>query len=105
MNEYTVNNKLPINLRATGVEKVLQNIRNILATTRGEVPLKRDFGLDSNLIDRPINLIKAPLINDIIEQINKWEKRAKVKKIKFDNDIDGKLIIFVKVEVSNERNI
>ena len=39
---------------ANKYEEILQNVRTILATPVGSVPLDRDFGVDMRFIDRPL---------------------------------------------------
>ena len=41
--------------------EVIQNVKTILTTMQGTVPLDRDFGIDSEVVDKPINVIR-PLI-------------------------------------------
>ena len=42
-------------------EEIHQNLRTILTTARGSVPLDRNFGIDMSVIDLPIPLYKAKL--------------------------------------------
>ena len=80
------------------VEEVLQNVRTILSTAKGTVPLDRQFGLDGAIIDLPVTLAKAKLTNEIFQALNRYEPRVKVEKISFSGDISGQLT--PKVEVS-----
>ena len=79
---YLVRNDGDINLKAVGLERVLQNVSNILRTIKGEIPLGREIGLE-NFIDQPINQVRGKLIKDVIEKIEKYEPRVKVKKVEF----------------------
>jgi len=66
----------------TEIEEIMQNIKTILSTYKGTVPLMRDFGIDPNLIDQlQTESFKQKLKNEIITQIEKYEKRVKVKSI------------------------
>ena len=94
---YLVRNDGDINLKAVGLVRVLQNVSNILRTIKGEIPLGREIGLE-NFIDQPINQVRGKLIKDVIEKIEKYEPRVKVKKVELGNETD-KLKIQVKVEV------
>ncbi len=40
-----------VNFHATGLESIFQNVRTILATIAGTVPLDRHFGLSQNMVD------------------------------------------------------
>lgn len=64
------------------IEEINQNIITILSTTKGTVPLMRDFGIDPNLIDQPQNQAFLQILkSEIITQIQKYEKRAKIEEI------------------------
>lgn len=80
--------------------EVLQNIRTILTTIKGTVPLDRDFGIDAALIDRPINIIKPLLVKEVKEAIEKYEPRAKFHSIVWKGDgSQGKIVPIVKVVI------
>lgn len=68
------------------VASVVQNVAVILNTWKGEVPLFRDFGIDPELLHRPINVAKALLRADIIDTIGKYEPRATVMNVTFEAD-------------------
>ena len=65
-----------------GVNDIIQSWNIILSTIPGSIPLRPQFG--SNLykyIDQPVNAAFASMANTIIRDLEKWEKRAKVKKV------------------------
>jgi phage baseplate assembly protein W len=68
------------------VEEVLQNIRTILSTRKGSVPLDRDFGVSWAHIDKPFQVAKTLQIAEIHEAIEKYEPRAKVLDVIFNQD-------------------
>lgn len=76
--------------------EVIQNVQTILATQKGTVPLDRNFGLDWSFVDKPLPVAQASMSSQAVEQINKYEPRAKVISIGFDENalaaLDGKLI-------------
>lgn len=81
--------------------EVLQNVKTILTTAKGSVPLDRDFGINTYLIDRPISVIKPLLIKEVKEAIDKYEPRAKFKSIVWDGEVsEGKLRPIVKVVIN-----
>jgi phage baseplate assembly protein W len=87
---------------ATGVEEVIQNVRTILSTRKGTVPLDRDFGIASEFLDNPLPQARAEISTDVFEQIRRYEPRAQLKEIAFDIDpINGRITPKVKVEVVN----
>lgn len=69
--------------------EVAQNVRMIITTPRGSVPLFRDFGIDYTLIDSPTGLAKAKLTRDIIRQVKMYEPRAIITKLVFRSDEAG----------------
>ena len=85
---------------ATEVEEIIQNVRTILTTRRGSVPLDRAFGIDTALIDLPVTAIKGRLTTEIIEAVERFEPRVEVKEVKFTGDAaDGAVYPVVKVVI------
>jgi phage baseplate assembly protein W len=102
--EFWVDNApQPLKLGLTGVEEIAQNIRLILSTPKGSVPLDRNFGINWDLIDKPypatIQLLKA----EIVKAIENYEPMVKVKEVKLGKaSADGQLNVRVLVEILNE---
>ena len=90
----------------TEVEEILQNVRTILSTLQGTVPLYRDFGVSWEHIDKPLSLAKTMNKEAIIEAIEEYEPRAKLVSVEYDdNEIDmmnGLLACRVIVSIGNE---
>ena len=85
----------------TGIAEVMQNVRLILTTRRGTVPLDRNFGVSFEFLDSPINLTQAKAEQEIFMQIKKYEPRATLKQIEWAADaLTGQLSPKVKVEVN-----
>lgn len=73
-----------------GLADIQQCIQTILTTQRGSVVLMRTFGVDlMAFIGQPINVVKAELTRDIIEQIELFEPRATVERIAATTQGDG----------------
>ena len=83
--------------------EVIQNVRTICATTKYSVPLDRRFGLNAVMLDAPTPKAMAALQSEIIMAIKKYEPRARVTRVSFEGDIDGKLIPKVRVRIDEER--
>lgn len=84
----------------TGVPRVMQNVRTLLTTRRGTVPLDRDFGISQEFLDSPINTTQAKAEQEIFLQMKKYVPEAILKQIKWGADvISGKIWPTVKVEV------
>lgn len=90
-------------LPGTVVEEVLQNLYTLLSTVKGSVPLYRDFGINGDIIDRPIPIAKSLYINEIYEAVNKYESRIEVVKVKFDESAEqeGKIIPILEVKIND----
>ncbi len=86
----------------TVTESVMQNVRCIVSTIKGEVPMDRDFGLAGRFIDKPITAARAILITELLEALSAYEPRAKLVSADFEIDpnIPGKLIPIVEVEIN-----
>lgn len=84
--------------------QVIQNVSTILNTWKGSVPLHRDFGIDADLLHRPINMVEDLIIADIIEVIEKYEPRAEVMSVKLEADAlkSDKIKITVEIEIDTE---
>lgn len=90
----------PINFApATLAEEVLQNVRMIISTVKYSVPMDREFGIDGAVVDRPINIAKAHLSNEIFRAVRRYEPRAVIASIDFDGDENGKLTPRIKVRI------
>jgi phage baseplate assembly protein W len=86
----------------SGISEVMQNVRTILATRRGTVPLDRDFGISFEFLDSPINTTRAKAEQEIFLQLKKYEPRAILKQIIWEIDvISGHISPSVKVEIRN----
>lgn len=86
------------------VSDVLQNIAVILATPKGSVPLDREFGLSTTMLDKPTPIAQKALIAEVREAIERWEPRARFVSMRFEGRIDqpGTLWPTVEVEIVGE---
>ena len=91
-----------IDFGASGAAEILQNVRTILTTPLGSVPLDRVFGIDFSMLDGPINeATRARLAAAIVNGINKHEPRCSVTKVTFQEDqLNGRLIPKVRVKIN-----
>ena len=91
----------PINLApATLAEEVLQNVRMIISTVKYSVPMDREFGIDGAVVDRPINIAKAHITNEIFRAVRRYEPRAVIESIDFDGDECGQLTPTITVRIN-----
>lgn len=91
----------PINFApATLAEEVLQNVRMIISTVKYSVPMDREFGIDGAVVDRPVNVAKAHLTNEIFRAVRRYEPRAEITDIDFDGAGSGQLTPRIKIRVN-----
>lgn len=102
MNYQVSADKRALRLNETDtVASVLQNIRIILSTFRGTVPLDRDLGISAEAVDRPVGAVRALLTAQLRETIEKYEPRATVRAVTF-LQAEGRLLPTVEVEIHGE---
>lgn len=89
---------------ASVVAEVLQNVRTILSTRKGSVPLDRDFGISWEYLDRPIDVAQMLMRSEIIDAVSKYEPRATVESVVFEGSAEDALdgILRPKVTISIE---
>jgi len=89
---------------AAAAEEIAQNVRMILTTPKGSVPLDRDFGLDFDVVDRPTPRARALMGVEIVRQVGRYEPRARVVSVDWreaaEEAMDGRLIPVVRIEVA-----
>lgn len=106
--EITINADKPdiIIHPATLEAEITQNIRMILTTVKGTLPLDRNFGLSPRIIDTPIERARALVVKEIHEQVNRYEPRARIVQAGFAGDnatsSDGQLLPWVMVRIADE---
>jgi phage baseplate assembly protein W len=65
--------------------EVIQNVRTILATRRGSVPLDRALGISWDHLDAPMPIAKMHTMSDVIDALRVSEPRAVIQAV----DIGG----------------
>ena len=82
-------------------DEVIQNVKFILGTVYGTVPLARGIGVDSGAVDAPASKARALLMTSTLRAIQRYEARARVVEMYVDDNdaIDGKISPRVRVEI------
>lgn len=105
---YTVNMQLqpPVTFAPANIaEEVGQNIRTLLATPMGSVPFARALGLDPDVMDEPLPILRARMAGVITSLLAEYEPRAVVTRVDFvQNDDSGRLIPIVYYDLAEEVN-
>lgn len=88
----------------TLVEEVLQNVAMIISTPQYSVPLDRGFGLSTRFVDMPMPTAQALIVSEVFDAIEKYEPRAEVLEVSFEQDekTPGKLIPRVEVKINGD---
>lgn len=99
-----MNQTVGIQVGATGLSQLEQEIRTVLSTRKGSVPLDRKFGLSWDYIDLPITEALPYIVAEIGQQLEKFVPRIRVRDISFSSDkpVDGQLKPIVTVEIRQE---
>lgn len=98
--QYQFNIKEGINLAPRNeAEEIMQNVSLIVTTIKGTVPLDREFGISADIVDAPMTR-QSQLIGEIAAAIEKFEPRARLRKIEFTASADGKLEPHLTIEVN-----
>ena len=95
-----------VEVGATGIRQLAQEIRTLLSTARGSVPLDRDFGINWDLVDMPIPEARQMYIAEVAAQIHKYIPRVRFKGIRFPDPgtetIEGHVGVALTVEIKEE---
>lgn len=93
-------NDASIDWKATGVERIIQNVKNLVRTRQFEVPFMRNLGVNPDIIDANKEMIKTDIAKHIQEMINTYENRVTVGDVRIEScDENGEYIIAVELEV------
>lgn len=85
---------------ASAYIEILQNVRTILTTVKGSVPLDRGFGIDESFTDEPMHSAQALIVDEIINALEEYEPRVTVEGITFEGDQEGTLRPKVQVSIN-----
>lgn|SRR5690625_1900339 len=100
--DISANDAQEIDFAPQSIEReVVQNVRTILSTQAGTVPIDRDFGISWGPVDQPMNRVSAAMNAEVIRKIRKYEPRARVLRV-YVTDADpanGTVVPRVKIEV------
>lgn len=83
---------MSINWSPTPVEEVAQNVRTLLVTAPGSVPLSRELGTPQDMVDTPESVVAAQLKNAVVQAVKRYEPRVRVDAVRITSDVDGKLV-------------
>lgn len=89
-------------LNPLSIEGIVQRGSLLLSTTRGQLPLDREYGLDPKMVDKPSNTILPGLKVDIRKQFKRYIPEMELLEVILDGmDAEGKMIIRCKVSIDD----
>lgn len=89
-----------LNFGAKGVERILQNVRNLISTYLYEVAYNRTMGINAALFDKPSDIAASMYTAEIYRVIGDYEQRATVKSVAYKGvDTDGNMGFEVVIEI------
>lgn len=95
-------NKMKIEVGATGLKDILQCVYLLITTIKGTIAFDRNLGISPEIIDQPSNKLDR-LYEDIYFSLEEYEPRANLKSINTKvNDLTGEINIIVEVDIDEE---
>lgn len=85
-------NSNEIDFNPVGLAEIIQNMKNILTTVKGSVPLDRAFGLDISALDNPPLMAEALMTATVLDAIETYEDRVVVESVRLTHDEQGTMI-------------
>ncbi|MCG8632247.1 MAG: hypothetical protein MI863_00385 [Desulfobacterales bacterium] len=92
-----------VEIGAAGQTEIIQNVKTILSTIKGTVPLDREFGVTGEYVDKPQPVAQALYAADVVTEVEKQEPRVKVTHVFWRPSpvaaMDGKLEPVVRIKI------
>ena len=74
---------------AKGINRIAQNVFNLISTIKYEVAYDRTLGMDSSYVDKPSPVATAQAIAQVYDIIAEREPRASVESVNFKSIDDA----------------
>ena len=86
---------------ATEQAEILQNVRFILGSVAGNVPLARGMGIDTAAVDAPASKARALLMTSVLRAVQRNEPRARVVELYLEDNgaLNGQFTPRVRIEI------
>jgi len=99
--EYVISTSNPVlNWTATGNERIVQNVLNLIRTFRYSVGYDRTRGINPAVVDMPLNEAVMVYTAEIYRVVELYEPRATVTSVSFSGlDDDGNMDFEVAIEI------
>lgn len=99
---YEIDTSSPVSLNwaATGTERVIQNVTNLINTWKYEIAYNRTIGIDPGLMDKPSDEAAINYTSKVYELISNFEPRAEVQEVTNTGiDENGNMVFKVVISV------
>lgn len=73
-------------LSASEIQKIQRSAETLLSTVSGTMPMDREFGLNCDFLDYPIDTAANMYALEVAEKVRKYIPEASVLETKFDLD-------------------
>ena len=87
---------------STEVQEILQNVLTVCTTAKYSVPMDRELGIDGVFVDDPVSEVKASYTQEVVKAVRKFEPRARISRVEFSGDTDGKVYPRVYVKIAGD---
>lgn len=89
-----------------GIDDIMQCVQVILTTIPGSDPLRPSFGANVyKYLDKPLAAVKAQIIYEATEAVNRWEKRIRVTGCNVVRDADKTAITIVGTVIASAQQV
>lgn len=89
-----------------GIDDIVQCVNVILITIPGSDPLRPSFGANVyKYLDKPLATVKAQIIYEATEAVNKWEKRIRVTGCNVKRDAGKTAITIVGTVIASAQQV
>ncbi len=69
-----------------GEENLRRQIRTLLSTRAGSVPVDRDFGISWTFLDEPPEVAESLFYQELLQKMEKYIPDIQIKSVSFDHD-------------------
>lgn len=85
-------------------EDILRCLKMLYSAHPGEQALDREFGIDTEALSKPITTAQALMAAEFVAKTAKYEPRAKVKRVIWDEGqtVEGQMKLKVVVEIVDD---
>ena len=70
----------------THADEIIQRLYILLNTVKGECPMYRDFGMNSEYLHMPINVAQTAITMAVMDGMKKYVPEVKLVNLRFETD-------------------